>query len=36
MRASDGGVNGSGGTYAVVAFAESPFGGDGVAPATAR
>ena len=36
MRASDGGVNGSGGTYVVAAFAESPFGGNGVAPATAR
>ena len=36
MRASDGGVNGSGGTYVVAAFAESPFGGDGASPTTAK
>ena len=28
--------NVSGGTYVFMAFAEHPFGGDGVAPATAR
>ena len=36
LRASDGGVNASGGTFIYMAFAEHPFGGDGVAPATAR
>ena len=36
LRASDGGVNASGGTFIYMAFAENPFGGDGVAPATAR
>ena len=29
-------INGSGRTYVFMAFAEHPFGGDGVAPATAR
>jgi hypothetical protein len=29
-------VNASGSTYIYMAFAEHPFGGDGVAPATAR
>ena len=29
-------INGSGRTYIYMAFAENPFGGDGVAPATAR
>ena len=29
-------VNNSGDTYVYMAFAENPFGGDGVAPATAR
>jgi hypothetical protein len=29
-------INASGGTYIFMAFAEHPFGGDGVAPATAR
>jgi hypothetical protein len=29
-------INGSGRTYIYMAFAEHPFGGDGVAPATAR
>ena len=37
LRASDGGVNASGGTYIYMAFAEHPFGGKkSVAPATAR
>jgi len=36
LRASDGGVNGSGSTYIFMAFAEHPFGGDGVAPVPAR
>ena len=36
LRASDGGVNGSGGSYIFMAFAENPFGGDGVAPVPAR
>ena len=33
---SDGGYNGSGATYIYLAFAEHPFGGDGVAQARAR
>ena len=36
VRASHDGRNASGGTYTYMAFAENPFGGDGVAPATAR
>jgi hypothetical protein len=36
LRASDGGVNGSGGSFVYMAFAENPFGGEDVAPATAR
>jgi len=36
LRASDGGVNASGNPYVFMAFAENPFGGNGVAPATAR
>jgi len=36
LRASDGGVNGSGSTYIFMAFAEHPFGGSGVAPVPAR
>jgi hypothetical protein len=35
-RTTDANVNASGGTYIYMAFAEHPFGGDGVAPATAR
>ena len=35
-RTTDANVNASGGTYIFMAFAENPFGGDGVAPATAR
>jgi hypothetical protein len=36
IRTSDAGVNGSGNTFIFAAFAENPFGGDGVSPATAR
>jgi hypothetical protein len=36
IRGSGSGCNQSGGTYIFMAFAEHPFGGDGVAPATAR
>jgi hypothetical protein len=36
MRTSNATVNGSGNTYIFMAFAEHPFGGSGVAPATAR
>jgi hypothetical protein len=36
LRASDGGVNASGNPYVFMAFAEHPFGGDGVAPVPAR
>ena len=36
LRGTDGGMNGSGKTYAFYAFAEHPFGGEDVAPATAR
>ena len=36
LRASDGGVNASGGTFVYMAFAENPFGGDGIAAVTAR
>ena len=36
LRASDGGVNGSGSTYIFMAFAEHPFGGADVAPVPAR
>ena len=36
LRGTDGGMNRSGRTYIFMAFAENPFGGDGVAPATAR
>ena len=36
LRASDGGVNGSGSTYIFMAFAKHPFGGDGVASVPAR
>jgi hypothetical protein len=35
-RRADADINASGGTYIFMAFAEHPFGGDGVAPATAR
>ena len=35
-RRADADINASGGTYIYMAFAEHPFGGDGVAPATAR
>ena len=35
-RSTNTAVNGSGATYIYMAFAENPFGGDGVAPATAR
>jgi hypothetical protein len=35
-RSTNTAVNGSGATYIYMAFAEHPFGGDGVAPATAR
>jgi hypothetical protein len=36
VRDGSGSVNGSGYTITYMAFAENPFGGDGVAPATAR
>jgi hypothetical protein len=36
LRQANGGMNASGSTYIYMAFAENPFGGDGVAPATAR
>jgi hypothetical protein len=36
LRAANGGDNASGGTYIFAAFAEAPFGGAGIAPATAR
>jgi hypothetical protein len=36
IRESGTGSNTSGGTYIYMAFAEHPFGGDGVSPATAR
>ena len=36
VRDGSGSVNGSGYTITYTAFAENPFGGDGVAPATAR
>ncbi len=36
LRASDGGVNASSGSFIYMAFAENPFGGSGVAPVTAR
>jgi len=36
LRASDGGVNASSGSFIYMAFAKNPFGGDGVAPVTAR
>ena len=36
IRASHAGCNASSGTYIFMAFAENPFGGAGVAPATAR
>jgi hypothetical protein len=36
LRDADGGSNASGSTYIYAAFAEHPFGGDGVSPATAR
>jgi hypothetical protein len=35
-KTTDATINASGGTYIFLAFAESPFGGDDVAPATAR
>ena len=35
-RSSNTAINTSGGTYIYMAFAEHPFGGDGIAPATAR
>ena len=35
-RSSNTAINASGSTYIYMAFAENPFGGDGVAPATAR
>jgi hypothetical protein len=35
-RSTNTAVNGSGATYIYMAFAENPFGGDGVAPVTAR
>ena len=35
-RSSNTAINASGSTYIYMAFAEHPFGGDGVAPATAR
>ena len=35
LRAGNAGENASGSTYIFMAFAEHPFGGDGVAPATA-
>jgi hypothetical protein len=36
VRSTAGGVNTSGGTYIYAAFAEHPFGGENVSPATAR
>ena len=36
IRDTDASLNASGGTFVFMAFAEHPFGGDGVAPATAR
>jgi len=36
LRQANGGMNASGSPYIYMAFAENPFGGDGVAPATAR
>ena len=36
LRTTTGGNNASGGTYIYMAFAEHPFGGDSVAPVTAR
>jgi hypothetical protein len=36
VRTTNTAMNGSGSTYIYMAFAEHPFGGDGVAPATAR
>jgi len=36
LRQANGGMNASGSPYLYMAFAENPFGGDGVAPATAR
>ena len=36
IKSSHNSVNNSGDTYVYMAFAENPFGGDGVAPATAR
>ena len=36
LRSTDADVNASSSTYIYMAFAENPFGGDGVAPATAR
>ena len=36
LRKGNGGMNASGSTYIYMAFAEHPFGGVGVAPATAR
>ena len=36
LRNVDGSDNASGGSYIFIAFAENPFGGDGVSPATAR
>ena len=36
LRSSDTEVNGSGSNYIFMAFAEHPFGGDGVAPVPAR
>ena len=36
VRTTWGAVNGNGYTVTYMAFAENPFGGDGVAPATAR
>jgi len=35
-RSTNTAVNGSGATYIYIAFAEHPFGGDGIAPTTAR
>ena len=36
VRGTNTNINASGSTYIYMAFAENPFGGDGVAPATAR
>jgi len=36
IRESGASMNGSGGSFIFMAFAENPFGGDGVSPATAR